>query len=125
MPNGVVLFAGHAFMPRLLVTEARAETAIDAPDDGLDFAALMDLARFATRAATPSEVWIGVESAPAALLVIAWGGLLAQTCTVLVWIGRTEQRSLDRRIFVHRHTLGVPDIRDSECRSTCYSQSSF
>jgi hypothetical protein len=71
-PNGVVLFAGHAFMPRLLVAEARAETAIDAPDDGLGFAVLVDLARFATGAATPSELRVGVESAPAALLVIAW-----------------------------------------------------
>lgn len=59
-------------MPRLLVAEARAETAIDTSDDGLGFAALVDLARFATRAATPSEVRVGVESAPAALLVIAW-----------------------------------------------------
>jgi hypothetical protein len=59
-------------MPRLLVAEARAETAIDAPDNGLGFTALVDLARFATRAATPSEVGVGVESAAAALLVIAW-----------------------------------------------------
>jgi hypothetical protein len=59
-------------MPWLLVAEARAETAIDAIDDWLGFTALVDLARFATRAATPSEVGVGVESAPAALLVIAW-----------------------------------------------------
>ena len=59
-------------MPWLLVAEARAETAIDALDDGLGFAALVDLARFATGAATPPEVWVGVESAPGALLVIAW-----------------------------------------------------
>lgn len=70
-PDGIVLFAGHAFMPWLLVAEARAETAIDALDDGLGFTALVDLARFATRTATPPEVGVGVERAPAALLVIA------------------------------------------------------
>jgi hypothetical protein len=59
-------------MPWLLVAKARAKTAIDALDDGLSFPALVDLTRFATRAVTPSEVRVGVESAPAALLVIAW-----------------------------------------------------
>jgi hypothetical protein len=59
-------------MPWLLVAEARAKTAIVALDDGLGFATLVDLTCFATRAATPSEVRVGVESAPAALLVIAW-----------------------------------------------------
>jgi hypothetical protein len=57
-------------MPRLLVSEARAETTVNAPYDGLGFAAFVDLAGFTARTETPSKVWVGLKRTADAKLVV-------------------------------------------------------
>ena len=58
-------------MPRLLVAETCAEPAADACNDGLILAAVVELAGFAVWAAAPAKIWVGVESAPGAVVVVA------------------------------------------------------